>query len=1504
MSKLGLSPEEENQLKTITEFLFFDEYKDFVTYNRFEQCFQPLFNNVQISIDKVFKSISGEKKKYINYPRFVNAYLLYKNNDPKLVPDLKTFFDKLFKDILKKENSFVGKPHEKTFSFTTPKACKKRECITSVKVLTDKDGGIHGLIMEYDEIATNKLYPNKIENSLNISLEMKLGIVDDKPIKEKKVGKLEGVKQEFYRDAVTHVFGTISSKTGILNFFGFKCVSGKTVFVGYPEGDGFIFGHFGKKFHEIKIQMSLDGILLLQPGFNTNRRNNFYLSTEANNLTKEDLSRDVLIQDEVELSKISDAVQIDKMITTPIIEENHFLDEKLIDDISGNDYKEVVNQNAREWILKTSTTPATGNAQAILTVDDALKEIEKEKEKSKETKAQIVEMVAAGRKRGKKKNKKKKERALNGKLHETKSLVSKQKKAMKKFNGKVEEIKKLKPMDFLKNKENYQKLKEQVSQGIHDELTKLKGNFESNIAQTLIKNIVPDKKTSIIGKVSKSVKKNVSKIGDKIKKAAKDKIDKAKEKKKGKLTIKKINGDVQKVIQKGDKRAKSVKPKVKTNIIISGDSDDTKENNLFCSDAQQLVEAVESISGSSENITECFTEGGRTRMRATKSADPQENWRLFGSKIRRMSGVLLLQTIGCVLKGIRVLNDEIEGRKIISLEERIKLFQLLDENEQIVDFLSQDTGDDEESEGTINKNGIGVNQKKEKEKEKEEDNYLIPSENPEKITSLPELEAKISQINKLLDSSNLKPGDKEKLDQLKNLYLQQKNILIENKTEQAKKEVINQNKIDVNKYLLEEQEKRKKAMEEAQKKIDEEMKKEKGEAKAEKSASEMQPQVTTKIFRNQEMYKGTAPFTDPLFKPEKASLCPFDKRGDWILPEDALDDDVDGWKSFKWCRVEELFDSKNYSVFHDGIAVEDIVQGKICDCYFLSVLGSLCKFPELIEKLFYFKEKTKEHIYGIYFYINGNKKLVLIDDYLPCIGVGFKQFAMSKSEENEIWVALMEKAWAKVNGNYIRIGCGGTPNEVFDVLTEAYSEEVAVKPNVRDSLWNKLVDGAKKGFVMTAGTSGNDDVEDVGLSPGHAFTVLGIHEIKGEKVIRLRNPWGEGEFNGDWSDYSSKWTEELKQQYKYYEKEDGDFFMGYKDFMTYFVTMGFAKLHPKWSSTKLKIKKAEATKCQLIKVTIPQDNTLVYFQLYGKNPRIPNKNGEYPKTALSNLILVDKDFNYIEASAGNNMHICVESTLKKGDYYLFCDANFRYNIGMGNHGYTVTAYSGINIPMENVTEKNPVPQLLRKVVINYCKKKEKANPQKNGVNVYVTKSFNKDIPYKVLTFENTSNNNYDVTVSIECKGEKSCCFYCDDVAKETDLKVVKGVGPKETIAVIIMYHSLSSLFNFNCTISDSKDKKDPIYNHAVFDEEGEAIDDKGKLIQYILEKDDESYYIGIDNSSASKLKLKLVLEGLKVNDGPFKGQTSPVFELNPNERKVFDVLIVSDDDITFKFDFA
>ena len=75
MKRLNSSNEDQIKIKTLCEFLFPDQFIETATFNRFELCFQPLFNNINISLDNVFKYICGEKKKYITYKRFSKAYL-------------------------------------------------------------------------------------------------------------------------------------------------------------------------------------------------------------------------------------------------------------------------------------------------------------------------------------------------------------------------------------------------------------------------------------------------------------------------------------------------------------------------------------------------------------------------------------------------------------------------------------------------------------------------------------------------------------------------------------------------------------------------------------------------------------------------------------------------------------------------------------------------------------------------------------------------------------------------------------------------------------------------------------------------------------------------------------------------------------------------------------------------------------------------------------------------------------------------------------------------------------------------------------------------------------------------------------------------------------------------------------------------------------------------------------------------------------------------------------
>lgn len=54
---------------------------------------------------------------------------------------------------------------------------------------------------------------------------------------------------------------------------------------------------------------------------------------------------------------------------------------------------------------------------------------------------------------------------------------------------------------------------------------------------------------------------------------------------------------------------------------------------------------------------------------------------------------------------------------------------------------------------------------------------------------------------------------------------------------------------------------------------------------------------------------------------------------------------------------------------------------------------------------------------------------------------------------------------------------------------------------------------------------------------------------------QVRNPWGEIEWNGDWSDQSEKWTPEVIKVLKHEDKNDGRFWMPYKDWLRIFTTI-------------------------------------------------------------------------------------------------------------------------------------------------------------------------------------------------------------------------------------------------------------------------------------------------------------------------------------------------------------
>ena len=125
-----------------------------------------------------------------------------------------------------------------------------------------------------------------------------------------------------------------------------------------------------------------------------------------------------------------------------------------------------------------------------------------------------------------------------------------------------------------------------------------------------------------------------------------------------------------------------------------------------------------------------------------------------------------------------------------------------------------------------------------------------------------------------------------------------------------------------------------------------------------------------------------------------------------------------------------------------------------------------------------------------------------MDDFFPCED-GDPCF--SKANGNELWVLMLEKAWAKLHGSYERIEAGHAHNVMND-LTGAPSFDIDMEEEA-DGLFERLCEADKKNYMMAASAGSTDASADVmeslGLVAAHSYGLLAAHEVtdaNGEKI--------------------------------------------------------------------------------------------------------------------------------------------------------------------------------------------------------------------------------------------------------------------------------------------------------------------------------------------------------------------------------------------------------------------
>ncbi|KAG8992345.1 hypothetical protein FRB90_001040 [Tulasnella sp. 427] len=324
-----------------------------------------------------------------------------------------------------------------------------------------------------------------------------------------------------------------------------------------------------------------------------------------------------------------------------------------------------------------------------------------------------------------------------------------------------------------------------------------------------------------------------------------------------------------------------------------------------------------------------------------------------------------------------------------------------------------------------------------------------------------------------------------------------------------------------------------------------------------------------------ECHKQNRKFRDPDFDlvcDRWLCLHNFDRRpGSYFDPDDVR-------------RVTDIFAYPKF--FDDGATASDICQGALGDCWFLSALGTVAAIGQIPRMCI--ERDEAAGIYGFVFWRDCAWVEVIIDDllytrvppwetlsprekaiyqdnkdlYSRTARKGGKNLLFARSAtENETWLPLLEKAYAKLYGDYASLE-GGWPCDGVEDLTGAIPTVLFTQDILdHEKFWkDDIMQVGRAGRILSCSTPESvlwkyDKPYYEGVVARHAYSITKAIEYDHRKFVVIRNPWGKFEWTGRWADgskeWNGKWAAGLRKalgDYKF--GDDGEFVQEYDDFLT------------------------------------------------------------------------------------------------------------------------------------------------------------------------------------------------------------------------------------------------------------------------------------------------------------------------------------------------------------------
>lgn len=384
------------------------------------------------------------------------------------------------------------------------------------------------------------------------------------------------------------------------------------------------------------------------------------------------------------------------------------------------------------------------------------------------------------------------------------------------------------------------------------------------------------------------------------------------------------------------------------------------------------------------------------------------------------------------------------------------------------------------------------------------------------------------------------------------------------------------------------------------------------------------------------------------------------------------------FKSVTWKRLSYVY--PDVQVVKEGISNKDIYQGSLGDCYLLSSISSVSEYPERIKRLLEQQKRSPKGGYSVALCITGQFQEYFIDDMVPCKD---SKVCFCHSDHGELWAILIEKAYAKAYGGYWNIGAGGISKNALMDLTGAPCESSSWSdPEEKRTLFQRLLNADQMKYIMNAGTKGQGENRgNTGIISGHAYTLIGAYQLgNGDQIVKLRNPWGSGEWTGDYSDSSSKWTPSLKRQLGWSDQDDGIFFMPFEDFTNEFENVAICHYRDDYKLSSLfDVNSSDTFACYQFNI----DQGGEYY--FGLSQDDKNKHPTGHTYGMLSIVVgrvrSNGKIQYIGGKGYPDRDVWFQGKCKPGQYLAFVTSNWDNN---NTQDLSIWCYGPKNIAIERV----------------------------------------------------------------------------------------------------------------------------------------------------------------------------------------------------------------------------